>query len=204
MVALLAVAALDDTVLDGPQIDALRTLVEDPADLRCPDAFITCEHRLPPAIRARLIESLDIFGLAHSVVALRCEGAGAPEVRAALRAVSRIDEVIQRIEAVGVAARYRRVALAVAELETLAVTNAAIASLLAADETVLARMTAAVDVIEEIGLTVDPADEPAAHLRRAVQWRDLGAAPLAVLQRACAADIARGSLRLLAAAGGAA
>jgi hypothetical protein len=203
MVALLALAALDGSVLDSQLLDALHLLVADPADLRCADAFISCEHRLSPEVRRRLIECLDLFGIAHAVVTLRCDGAGAKEVRAALRAASRIDEVAQRIDGLAAGARYRRVARAFDELETLAVTNAQIAAFLAADQTVLARMTAAVEVVEGIGIRVDPSDQPAAHLRRAVQWRRYGAAPLAGLHRACAADIARGSLRLLATAEGA-
>jgi hypothetical protein len=200
MVALLA---LDHSSFVGELIDALRVLVDEPADLRSPDAFLSCEHSLPHAVRARLIEHLDLFGIAHCVITLRREGAGAPEVCAALRAVSRIDDVVRRIDGLAAAARYRRVVRAVDQLQTLAVTNSAIAAFLATDQTVLARMTAAVEVVEEIGIPVDPSDEPTAHLDRAVQWQRYGAAPLAALHRACAADITRGSLRLLAAAGGA-
>jgi hypothetical protein len=202
LVALLAVAALDDSVLDEQLLDALRLLVDEPADLRSPDAFVGGAHRLPPAIRARLIESLDLFGIAHSVVTLRGDRrrAGAQEVRAELRRVSRIGEVIQRIDALAAEARYRRMLGVVDELQVLAITDREVAVFLAADDTVLARMTAAVDVVEGIGLTVDPSDEPAAHLRRAVHWRRYRAGPLTDLHRACAADIAGGSLRLLAAA----
>ncbi|CAN5746826.1 hypothetical protein BH09ACT7_BH09ACT7_26450 [soil metagenome] len=202
MAALLAVAALDHSVLDAGLLDALRTLVDAPADLRCPDAFVTCEHPLSPAVRVRLLDSLDLFGIAHGVITLRGDDAGAEEVRAALRVVSQIDEVVARIDALAVEARYRRVVRVVGELEALAITDSRLAAFLAADETVLARMSAAVDVVEGAGLTVDRSDGPAAHLGRAVHWRRYGAAPLTVLHRACAADIARGSLRLLAAAGG--
>jgi hypothetical protein len=200
MVALLAVAALDDGVLDPSLLDALRVLVDEPADLRSPDTFVTCAHRLSAAVRQRLLDTLDLFGIAHSVLTLRQPGAGAPEVRAVLRAVSRIDEVIERIDTLAAAARYRRMALVVDELTALAISNRQIAAFLTADDTVLARMAAAVDVVQGVGLAVDPSDDPDAHLRRAVQWRRYGAAPLAALHRACAADIARGSLRLLAAA----
>lgn len=203
MAAQLAVAALDHSVLDPQLLDALRVLVDEPADLRSPDAFGTCAHRLQRAVRHRLLECLDLFGIAHSVVTLRHDGAGAPQVRAALRAASRVDEVCQRIEALAAETRYRRVVRVVDELATLASfadrPAARIAAFLAADDTVLALMAAAVDVLEAAGLTVDPSDEPAAHLRRAVYWQRYGAAPLAALHRACAADIARGSLRLLAA-----
>lgn len=200
MVALLA---LDHSGLAGELLDALRVLVDEPADLRCPDAFLACEHSLSHAVRTQLLDRLDLFGIAHAVITLRGDGAaGASDVGAALRAVSRIDDVVARIDGLGAAARYRRVAGAVDQLQTLAVTDVAVATFLAADQTVLARMTAAVEVVEEMGIPVDPSDQPTAHLHRAVHWRRYGAAPLAALHRACAADIARGSLRLLAAAGG--
>jgi hypothetical protein len=202
MVALLALAALDHAALDADTLDALRVLVDEPADLRSPDAFLSCAHRLTRRVRQRLLDRLDLFGIAHSVVALRREGAGAQEVRAALRAVSRIDDVVQRIEVLAAETRYRRVVLAVAELEAVAVFEERIAAFLAADDTVLARMAAAVDVVEGLGASVDPSDEPAAHLHRALQWRRRAAAPLGALHRACATDITRGSLRLWAAAGG--
>ena len=43
-------------------------------------------------------------------------------------------------------------------------------------------------------------DDPAAHLRRAVHWRRYARGPVNALHRSCGADIARGSLRLLAGA----
>ena len=69
--------------------------------------------------------------------------------------------------------------------------------MLAADSTVLAVMTAAVDVIEAEGLTVDRGDTPAAHLDRAVRWRRYGRGPVNALHRRCSDDVVRGSLRLL-------
>jgi hypothetical protein len=201
MVALLAVAALDDAVLDQELLDALRVLVDEPADLRSPDAFVDGSHRLAPALRRRLVDSLDIFGIAHAVVVLRTHAtADAAAVRAELRRVSRIDDVTGRIEALAAQTRYRRVLDVIGELEALAITDAGVAAFLTAYDTVLARMATAVDVVEADGLTVDPADDPAAHLRRAVHWRRYGAGPVAAVHRACADDIARGSLRLLAAA----
>lgn len=69
------------------------------------------------------------------------------------------------------------------------------------DDTVLARMAAAVDVALAVGLDVGPLDDPAAHLPRAVRWHryslDNGD-----MHRTCGADIARGSLRLWSLAGG--
>jgi hypothetical protein len=137
------------------------------------------------------------------VVVLRQDRrAGALELRAELRRVSRIDEVVASITSAVAEAGYRRVLAVADELQVPAITDAQIAAFLAADDTVLARMAAAVDVVEGAGLRVDPADDAAAHLRRAVHWRQLADAPLRALHRDCAADIARGSLRLLASAHG--
>ena len=66
-----------------------------------------------------------------------------------------------------------------------------------ADATALAVMTAAVDVVEAAGMHVDRGDDPDAHARRAVQWNRYARGPVNALHRACAADIVRGSLRLL-------
>jgi hypothetical protein len=203
MVALLAVAALDPAILADSLVDALRVLVDEPADLRSPDQFVACAHRLPREVRQRLVGLLDLFGIAHGVVVLRQDRcAGALELRAELRRVSRIDEVVASITSAVAEAGYRRVLAVADELQVPAITDAQIAAFLAADDTVLARMAAAVDVVEGAGLRVDPADDAAAHLRRAVHWRQLADAPLGALHRDCAADIARGSLRLLASAHG--
>jgi hypothetical protein len=72
-----------------------------------------------------------------------------------------------------------------------------IGSFLATDEAVLARMAAAVDVVEAAGVEVDRGDDAATHLRRAVHWRRYSRGPVDALHRSCGADIARGSLRLL-------
>jgi hypothetical protein len=85
---------------------------------------------------------------------------------------------------------------AVAELETLAVSDRRIAEFLSCDDTVVARMAAAVDVVEAAGLNVDRCDSAAAYLRRAVGWQRYKHGPVAGLHRACGADIVRGSLRL--------
>ena len=77
------------------------------------------------------------------------------------------------------------------------------AELLADDVTVMAAMSAAVDVVEAHGLSVDRGDTAAAHLDRAVRWRRYGGGPVNALHRRCSADIVRGSLRLLDGAAGA-
>ena len=74
------------------------------------------------------------------------------------------------------------------------------AEFLSRDDTVVARMAAAVDVVEAAGLEVDPVDEPHVrpHIcRRAVRWQRYSRrGPVSDLHRACGADIVRGSLRL--------
>ena len=85
------------------------------------------------------------------------------------------------------------------ELQTLAVQSGddRLTELLSTDETVLAVMAAAVDVVEASGVRVDPGDDAASHLRRAVHWRRYSRGPVDALHRSCGADISRGSLRLL-------
>ena len=75
--------------------------------------------------------------------------------------------------------------------------NEPLARFLSTDETVLAVMAAAVDVVEAAGVRVDRGEGAAAHLRRAVHWRRYSRGPAGALHRSCGADIARGSLRLL-------
>jgi hypothetical protein len=95
--------------------------------------------------------------------------------------------------------RYRRLTPAIVELQTLATQSGddALTAFLSHDETVLAVMAAAVDVVEAAGVDVDRTDDPAAHLRRAVRWRRYSRGPVNTLHRSCGADICRGSLRLL-------
>lgn len=199
MIGLLAVTALHD--LDRGVWDALRALAP------LPGSFESVIDRFPS--RRSLLQSLDMFGTALAVAAVR-RGATAAQVRAVLRRVSRVDAVVARVCSVGAEARYLRVLEAAAELEALSVTDEGleepISGFLSRDATVVARMAAAVDVAEAAGLEVGPvssgpvfAGDPAAHLPRAAHWRrySLGRlGPVSDLHRACGADIARGSLRL--------
>ena len=223
MIGLLADAALDvldqDVWVDvwaGVRLLAAGSpaLLEDSCDgFLSPD---NPDNPVPIGLRRRLLDSLDLFGTALAVAAVR-RGATAPQVRALLRRVSGVDAVVDKIGAVGAEARYRRVLDAVAELEALAVTEAGtekgledqISGFLSGDETVVARMAAAVDLAEASGLDLgineaalaDRAD-PAAHLPRATRWQRYifqsrgNCGPVSDLYRACGADIARGSLRL--------
>ncbi len=194
MIGLLATAALDDEL-----VSALHTLTTEPVDMTSTDAFLQTDHRLPRDVRTRLLDTLDRFGIAHAVLAIS-RGATAASLPALLRRLSEVDLVVAQIWATGAAVRYRRVRSAVAELRALAVESGdeRLTEFLSADDTVIAVMAAAVHVVEAAGLAVDPGDHAAAHLRRATQWRRYGRGPLDALHRGCAADISRGSLRLLA------
>lgn len=199
MIGLLATAALDDEL-----VGALRTLVHAPADLTSTDAFVGCEHPLPREVRRRLLDTLDRFGVAHAVLAMgdrarEDPGADGAALPALLRRLSLVDRVVAYIDAAGAPIRYRRVRSAVAELQALAAQSGdeQLAEFLSTDDTVLAVMAAAVDVVESAGVRVDRGDDAAAHLHRAVYWRRYGRGPVDTLHRSCAADICRGSLRLL-------
>jgi hypothetical protein len=201
MSGLLAVAALDG--LDDELWAALRVLAAAPAG--CLDGsfagFLAADLPVPTDVRLRLLETVDLFGTAVGIAAAR-RGGTRPQARALLRRLSGVDAVLDEISAIGAEARYRRVLRAVAELEALAVGDDDIHAFLSRDDTVVARMAAAVDLAEAAGLDPGGDDrdhEPAAHLPRAVRWRhySLGRlGPVSDLQRACGADIARGSLRL--------
>jgi hypothetical protein len=159
-------------------------------------------HPVDVEMRRRLVNTLDDFGVAQATAAIR-GGANRAGVVALLRSLSCIDEVVDKIEALGAPVRYQRVLDAVAELETLAVTDRRIREFLSRDDTVVARMMAAVDVVEAVGMDVDRGDTAAAHLRRAVYWQRYRRGPVAATHRACGADIVRGSLRLWTKVGGA-
>ena len=163
---------------DDAEFDALRVLVDHPADLTSVDAFVTCAHRVPPEVRQRLLARLDRFGIAHAVLAVS-GGAEAAAVAARLRELSNIDAVLAGIDVLAAPVRYRRV-----------VENTCRAD-------VFERMTAAVAVVEAAGVLVDRGERPADHRRRALHWARYARGPVTALHRACAADIVRGSLRLL-------
>jgi len=193
MAGLLAIAELDDELMT-----ALRVLVHAPADLTSTDAFVQSEHRLSEGVRRRLLAVLDRFGIAHAVLAVE-NGADAAAVSALLHRLSRVEDAVARVYAVGAPVRYRRMRAAITELHALAVQSAdhRLAELLRTDDMVLALMGAAVEVLEAEGMHVDRGDGPAAHRRRAAYWRRYGGGPVNDLHRSCSADICRGSLRLL-------
>jgi hypothetical protein len=207
MTGLLAVAALDD--LDSAQWAALCTLAAHPAGAACFDgsfaAFLAADAPVPAEVRQRLLDTLDLFGTALAVAAFR-QGRTPAQVLTLLHRMSGVDAVLARIGALGAEARYQRVLDAVAELEALAAGGGQlgerISGFLSRDETVVARMAAAVDLAEAAGLepadqtAFDPNRDPSGHLPRAVRWQRYSRASASELHRACGADIARGSLRL--------
>jgi hypothetical protein len=182
LAALAAVAALEPGVLDDAMVEALQVLTAEPASLGSADGFLTGEHRLDRPIRERLLTQLDLFGIAHAVVALR-DGADRAGVAAALRRASGVDAVLAAITRAAAPARYRRLA------EETSV------EVCADDAAVAARMSVAIDVVEAAGMAVDRDDDLDAHLRRAVAFRRYSRGPVSDLQRRCADDIVRGSLR---------
>lgn len=206
MIGSLAVTAADG--LDGGLWAALRVLADHPGpadlfDLSC-DGFLAARSAVPAGTRLRLLDTLHLFGTAIAVAAVR-QGKTQAQVRVLLRRMSRVDAVLGTLAAASAEVRYRRVLDAVAGLEALAVGDGRIGDFLSRDDTAVARMAAALDVAEAAGLEDGiPAAggrhaDAAAHLNRAVRWQrySLGRmGPVSDLQRACGADITRGSLRL--------
>jgi hypothetical protein len=141
MAALLAVAALDDLAED--LWAALRMLADDPGGAASPEA-----------VRLRLLDALDVFGIALAVAAVR-RGNTLPQVRTLLRRVSGVDAVVAGLEAAGAGLRYGRVLDAVAELEALAVSGGEVGErideFLRCDDTVIARMASASGAGDEAG-----------------------------------------------------
>jgi hypothetical protein len=173
--------------------------------------FLAVDGPVPAEGRRRLLNSLDLFGTSLAVAAVNKDYSAA-QLQALLRQVSCVDAVVATINALGAELRYRRVLDAVAALEALAVCESGsgdrlgerIGEFLTHDDTVLSRMAEAADLVDVAGSAARPpagpagiADGPAAHLSRAVRWQrysvDCSASDV---HRACAADIARGSLRL--------
>ncbi|WP_234714189.1 hypothetical protein [Mycolicibacterium chlorophenolicum] len=193
MIALLGVTEVRDD-----DLTALRALVDAPADMTSVDAFVAGEHPVPAGTRRQLLDRFDRFGLAHAVLAA-ADGLTPAAVTARLRALSRTDAVLAALAAVAAPLRYTRIRAAVHALRVVAAetSDERLAAFVDGDDVVLAVMTAAVDVVEAGGAEVDRGDDAGAHTRRALRWHAYARAPLDALHRRCAADIARGSLRLL-------
>lgn len=191
-------AALAPEALDLDLVAALRAFVDEPPNLTSVDAFVGDPHPVGRDVRARLLERLDRFGIAHAILAL-AGGTEPDRLPAHLARLGNLDEVMSALDAASAPVRYRRMSVALAETRSLAVQlgDARLADLLVADATVMAAMSAAVDVLEADGLSVDRGDTPVAHLDRAIRWRRYGRGPVNPLHHRCSRDVVRGSLRLL-------
>lgn len=194
MAALLAVAALDG--LNDPLWHAVQALAAEPAGLGSAADFLTGPHPLPRQVRLQLCETLDVPGITRAVTAVR-QGWSAAQVYALLRRLSGVDAVAQRLNTLAAVVRYQRLLDAVAQLEAQAAGDGRICDFLSHDDTVVARMAAALEVVEAAGLAFDVVDA-AARLETAARWQQYGRGPLNGVHRACADDIARGLLRLWA------
>jgi hypothetical protein len=196
MSALLAVAGCEP--VSNETLDVLQVLARAPADLSSVDAFVTGAHVLSGDARVRLLERLDRLGIAHAVTAL-ARGTDAARLPELMSELSNVAALRAALRAAAAAVRYRRVRDALIELRCLAIQSGpdGLLDWLTGDEPTLAVMTAAVDVLETVGLRVDRGHRPDAHLSRAVHWRAYGRGPVGALHRDCSADVVRGSLRLL-------
>lgn len=193
MVALLASAEIDEQ-----DAAVLRALAATPVDMTSTDAFVAAEHPVPPQLRHRLLRRLDRFGIAHAVLAC-VDGAPPAAISESLRALSRVDRLVESLAATEAEVGYRRVCAALDDLGRLAAESRddELAAFLVSDEVVISVMAAAVAVVEATGEQVERGDDPQAHQRRAVHWRRDAAGALDDVRRRCGRDIARGSLRLL-------
>jgi hypothetical protein len=145
---------------------------------------------------------LDLFGIANAVAAVS-DGADPAALAALFRQLSGVNSVIAEIDRVGALPRYRRLIDALAPLvgQSVGPRGARVAEFLAGDAVVLARRAAAADVLTAAGEipageSPDDSGGPDAALRRAISFQRYARGPVAVLHRACGADIVRGELRL--------
>ena len=198
MIGLLALDDLDDASWAALQVLAAHPGGTDSLDGSY-DGFLAADNPLPADARRHLLDTLDLFGTALGIAAVR-QGRTQAQVAALLRRMSGVDTVVGKVAALGAEVRYQRVLDAVAHLEALAVSPGELAErisgFLSHDDTVVARMAAAVDLAEAAGLDVGRCDEPAEHLPRAARWQRYSRGSVSDLHRACGVDIARGSLRL--------
>ena len=177
LAGLAAAAAFDPDALDDDVLGAIRSLAGGDA---------------PARLRGRLLEELDLFGLAVAVGAVRA-GADRAGVAGALRRASGVDAVLAEIGRAAAVARYRRASAALRTLVGVAAERPAIAELLAGDALAEARMSLAVTVLAAAGLPggvggPDPLGE-------AIRWRRYARGPLNAVNGSCADDVVRGLLR---------
>lgn len=190
MSALFALAALDQRLDDGLWA-ALRRLAAHPADLSSAEHFVSGSHPVSRQVRERLCDTLDLSGIGRVLEPAR-RGDTVAQARRLLRRLSGVDAVVAHLATLGAGVHHRRMTEAVTRLEALSVGRefaGRVDAFLTADTTLAARTAAAVAVVAPQGGPGEPA------LRRARRWDAYRDAPIGATQRACAADIARGSLR---------
>lgn len=166
------------------------------ADVQVDDELLSALRTASPAPSRRLLDTLDTYGIAQALPAVRA-GADAAALQRVLRVRSGVDGVVAALAPMLAEAGYQRLRWARTALEAIAATgDERLAALLHDDDTAIACMAAAVDVVQAAGMAVDPGDDPAAHVRRAAHWHLYRSGPVNAVHTACGADIVRGSLRL--------
>ncbi|MBA0046422.1 hypothetical protein [Mycobacteroides sp. LB1] len=192
--------------LDEGIVEALKSMVEHPADTSSVDAFVTCTHEVPAAMRRRLLHELDLYPMGCAIGALRqVPGLGAPALTALLRDLSGIDAVVDAIRAAIAQGWYRRMRSVLAELHRIGVTGVLpmqVDAFLTSDDLLVAAMQCAVDAATAAGIPVELSDHPEDHRYRAERWQRFAAGPVTATYAAMGTDIVRGSLRLWRLAGG--
>ena len=194
MAGLLALAA-GHREFDRELWPALQALARYDADFGSAERFVAGPHPVPPTVRLRLCQALDLPATSAAVAAVRCDRTPA-QVRAMLRRLSRVEAVLRAVDRVGATARYRRLCRAMTRLAALAVSDDRISGLLRCRDTVLARMAAAAGVLQADGLPVARHGDPAALLAEAALWQRYRGGPVNAVYGCCAADVVRGSLLL--------
>lgn len=177
LAGLAAAAAFDPDALDDEVLGAIRSLAGGDA---------------PARLRGRLLEELDLFGLAVAVAAVRA-GADRAGVAGALRRASGVEAVLAEIGRAAAVARYRRASAALRTLVGAAAGRPGIARLLAGDALAEARMSLAAPVLAAAGLPGDVGGPD--PLGEAISWRRYARGPLNAENGSCADDVVRGLLR---------
>ncbi|MBB4855357.1 hypothetical protein HNP40_002758 [Mycobacteroides chelonae] len=193
------------TVDDG-MVEALKLMVDSPADSSSVDAFVACTHEVPVAMRQRLLHELDLYPMGCAIGALRqVPSLAAPGLTSLLRDLSGIDAVVDAIRAAVAQGWYRRMRTVLTELRKIGATGVLpmqIDSFLNSDDVVVAAMQCAVDAATAAGIPVERSDHAEDHRYRAEHWRRFAAGPVNATYAAMGTDIVRGSLRLWRQAGG--
>ncbi|MGH3724867.1 MAG: hypothetical protein ACRDUS_12195 [Mycobacterium sp.] len=192
--------------IDDGIVEALKLMVENPADTSSIDAFITCTHEVPVGTRKRLLHELDLYPMGCAIGALRqVPTLAAPGLAALLNDLSGIDAVVDAIRAAIAHGWYRRMRSVLAELRRIGVTGVLpvqVDAFLSGDDLVVAAMQCAVDAATAAGMPVELSDHPDDHRYRAERWQRFAAGPVTSTYAAMGTDIVRGSLRLWRIAGG--